>query len=67
MSYNSSDATYTDFIAPNGNNYSGNDRVYAPDSAYSIDASYIEDDARNASCGHLLVGSVLRRFSRLLL
>jgi len=40
MSYNSSDATYTDFIAPNGSDYSGNHLVYAPDSAYSIDADY---------------------------
>ena len=39
-SYNWSDAQYTDFIDVNGNDVSGNDMVYAPDQALSIDADY---------------------------
>jgi iron complex outermembrane recepter protein len=39
-SYNYSDATYTDFISSTGNDYGGNDLVYAPENAFSIDADY---------------------------
>jgi iron complex outermembrane receptor protein len=39
-SYNHSDAKYTDFVLPNGTNVSGNDMVFAPKSAYTIDADY---------------------------
>jgi iron complex outermembrane recepter protein len=39
-SYNYSDATYTDFINSNGRDYGDNDLVYAPDSAFTIDADY---------------------------
>jgi iron complex outermembrane receptor protein len=39
-SYNHSDAKYTDFITSNGADVSGNEMVFAPNSAYSIDADY---------------------------
>ena len=39
-SYNYSDGTYTHFTDVNGNDVSGNDMVYAPDGAFTIDVDY---------------------------
>lgn len=42
-SYNWSDAEYTDFIDVNGNDVSGNDMVYAPNQAFTVDMDYRMD------------------------
>lgn len=42
-SYNNNDAKYTDFIDANGNDVSGNDLVFAPRGAFSLDANYSVD------------------------
>jgi iron complex outermembrane receptor protein len=39
-SYNYSDATYTDYITPTGNDYSNNDLVFAPENAFTVSADY---------------------------
>ncbi|MGD2129127.1 MAG: TonB-dependent receptor [Lysobacterales bacterium] len=39
-SYNYSDAKYTDFINASGVDVSGNDMIFAPDSAFAINADY---------------------------
>jgi iron complex outermembrane receptor protein len=39
-SYNYSDATYTDYITPTGNDYSDNDLVFAPENAFTVSADY---------------------------
>lgn len=48
-SYNHSDATYTEFINANGSDVSGNDLVFAPNGAFSLDATYFVDLADNGS------------------
>ena len=47
--YNHSDATYTDFIDAGGNDVAGNDLVFAPNGAFSIDANYDVDLANGAA------------------
>lgn len=42
-SYNYSDATYSEYTSSTGASYDGNDMVYAPNAAFSVDLDYLYD------------------------